>query len=174
MTCGAGPAEAGSGAAFSYHRAIAPMLWVLVGLMIIEIAVVHLLLALWSRRAALILSLVSLVLLGWFLSFIRSFKRCPIWIGPMALTWRIGHLRSLTVPLSQVAGLRSDWTLADLEAAGVFNGALVAHPNIVVALDQPVRMGRRTVRCLAHRLDDPAGFTQALAATVVPKIASLN
>jgi hypothetical protein len=162
MNGGAGPAEAGSGAAFSYHRAVAPMLWVLVGLMIIEIGVVHLLLALWSRRAALILSLLSLATLVWFLRFIRSFKRCPIWIGPAELIWRIGHLRSLTVPLSQVAGLRSDWTLADLEAAGVFNGALIAHPNIVVALDPPVRMGRRTIHYLAHRLDDPVGFRRMI------------
>ncbi len=150
------------------------MLWVLAGLMVIEIAVGHLLLALWSRRAALALSLVSLAILGWFLLFIRSFKRCPIWIGPTDLIWRIGHMRSVTVPRSQVAGLRHDWTLADLEKAGVFNGALIAHPNIVVALDPPVRMGRRTIRYLAHRLDDPAGFTRAIEAPVPHIIAPLT
>ena len=143
------------------------MLWVLVGLMVIEIAVVHLLLALWSRRAALILSLVSLAILGWFLRFICSFKRCPIWINSTELIWRIGHLRSVTVPLSQITGLRSDWMLADLEAAGIFNGALIAHLNIVVALNPPVRMGRRTVHYLAHRLDDPAGFTRMMEAPTV-------
>ncbi|WHO40596.1 hypothetical protein PMI04_008420 [Sphingobium sp. AP49] len=158
---GAGQDDDPPGAAFSYHRAVAPMLWVLLGLMVVETSVVHLLVALWSRHAALILSLLSLATIGWFILFIRSFRRHPVRVRADGLVWPVGHLRSLSIPWTQVTGLRDDWTLADLKAAGLFNGALVAHPNIVVALDPPASAGRRTIRYLAHRLDDPAAFTAA-------------
>ena len=161
---GAGQGDGPAGAAFSYHRAVAPMLWVLLGLMAVETSVVHLLVALWSPRAALVLSLLSLATIGWFVLFIRSLRHHPVRIGPDGLVWPVGTLRSLTIPRSQVAGLRDDWILADLKAAGLFNGALVAHPNIVIVLDPPVRAGRRTIRYLAHRLDDPAAFIAAFSA----------
>ena len=161
---GAGQGHDPAGAAFSYHRAVAPMLWVLLGLMVVETSVVHLLVALWSKRAALILSLLSLATIGWFIGFIRSFRHHPVRISADGLTWQVGNLRSLSIPWSQVAGLRDDWTLADLKAAGLFNGALIAHPNIVVALAPPAKAGRRTIRYLAHRLDDPAAFIAAFSA----------
>ena len=158
---GAGQGHDPAGAAFSYHRAVAPMLWVLLGLMIVETSVVHLLAALWSPRAALILSLLSLVTIGWFILFIRSFRHHPVRITPEGLVWPVGTLRSLSIPWPQVAGVCDDWTLADLKAAGLFNGALIAHPNIVIALDPPAQAGRRTIRYLAHRLDDPTAFIAA-------------
>ena len=147
-----------AGAAFSYHRAVAPMLWVLLALMIIEAMVVHLLVALWHPWAALLLSKLSLALVGWFILFIRSLRRHPVRVDAEGLTWPIGFLRGLTVPWRQVAGLHVDWTLAELRTAGLFNGALIAHPNIVVALDPPVQAGRRSIRFLAHRLDEPSAF----------------
>jgi hypothetical protein len=140
------------------------MLWILLGLMVVETSVVHLLVALWSPRAALLLSLLSLTTIGWFILFIRALRHHPVRIGPDGLVWPIGKLRSLTIPWPQVAGPCDDWTLADLKAAGLFNGALVAHPNIVIALDPPAKAGRRTIRYLAHRLDDPAAFIAAFSA----------
>jgi len=158
---GAGQGENPAGAAFSYHRAVAPMLWVLLGLMVVETFVVHLLVALWSPRAALVLSLLSLATIAWFISFIRSFRHHPVRITSEGLVWPVGKLGSLTIPWPQVAGPCDDWTLADLKAAGLFNGALIAHPNMVIALDPPAKSGRRTIRYLAHRLDDPAAFIAA-------------
>ncbi|MEC7932779.1 MAG: hypothetical protein VX218_10895 [Pseudomonadota bacterium] len=158
MRDGAGQGRDPAGAAFSYHRAVAPMLWVLLALMIIEAMVVHLLVALWHPWAALILSMLSLTLVGWFILFIRSLRRHPVRVDAEGLTWPIGFLRGLTVPWRQVAGLHVDWTLAELRTAGLFNGALIAHPNIVVALDPPVQAGRRSIRFLAHRLDEPSAF----------------
>ena len=43
MKGGAGEGMDPAGAAFFYHRAVAPMLWVLLSLMLIETMVVHLL-----------------------------------------------------------------------------------------------------------------------------------
>ncbi|EQB15599.1 hypothetical protein RLDS_10000 [Sphingobium lactosutens DS20] len=140
------------------------MLWVLLGLMLLETMVVHLLVALWSVWAALILSVISLALVGWFVLFLRSLRHYPVRVDAQGLTWPIGFLRSLTVPWEQIAGLRGEWTLQELQAAGLFNGALIAYPNVVLELDPPVRNGRRSIRFLAHRLDEPSMFTSSFAA----------
>jgi hypothetical protein len=43
------------------------------------------------------------------------------------------------------------------------NLALIAYPNVVVDLVDPLP-GRRGIRAIAHRLDDPHGFADALRA----------
>lgn len=165
MKDGAGQRTALPGAAFAYHRAVAPMLWVLVAIATVEISVVHLLVALWSGRVALILSFISLGSLLWLLGFIRSLRRFPVIIGPDGLDWRCGSLRAMTVRQADVAAIRDDgWTLAAIKAAGCFNAALVAHPNIVIELRAPMMWRRRPIRYLAHRLDDPQTFRAAFDA----------
>ena len=148
---------------FSYHRAVAPMMWVLLGLVGIEAAVTHGLVALWNGRVALILSGISLGVAIWLARYILSFETHPVRLTPLELVWRAGHLRAVTVPITQVRARREHWTLASIRQ-GAFNAALIAHPNIVLELDPPVRKGRRTIRYLAHRLDDPQGFNVALDA----------
>jgi hypothetical protein len=148
--------------AFSYHRAIAPMLWAFVAIALVELIVVHLLLAHWSRTAALILSALSLASILWLVSVIRSFRRLPVLITPDALVMRVGTLKGATVPLSQVAGLRESWDAEWLRRRDVLNLALIAYPNVVVMLHGPLQMGRCEVIAIAHRLDDPLAFTAAL------------
>lgn len=161
----AGRAKASPGVRlFPYHRAVAPMMWVLLGLVGIEAAVTHGLIALWNGRVALILSGISLGVAIWLVIFILSFRTHPVQLRPMELVWPAGHLRAVTVPITQVMARREDWTLAAIREEGVFNAALIAHPNIVLELDPPVRKGRRTIRYLAHRLDDPQAFNVALDA----------
>ncbi len=147
---------------FSYHRGVAPMLWVLFALAAVEAAVVHLLVALWSPIAALLLSLLSLSAMVWLVLFIRSLSRCPVLLGEGVLSWRCGGLRRVDVPLAQVAGVRDAWDGALIKARDTFNGALIAYPNMVVELRVPVRLGRREIRRLAHRLDAPEVFAAAL------------
>ncbi|EAT09261.1 hypothetical protein SKA58_09871 [Sphingomonas sp. SKA58] len=174
MKGGAGEGMDPAGAAFFYHRAVAPMLWVLLSLMLIETMVVHLLVALWNAWAALILSIMSLTLVGWFILFLRSLKRHPVCVDARGLTWPIGSMRSLTIPWRQVVGVRAEWTLAELRAAGLFNGGLIAHPNIVVELDPPVQTRRRSIRFLAHRLDEPSDFVAAFSAWNVSASSSFS
>lgn len=144
---GAGQGESPAGAAFSYHRAVAPMLWVLLGLMVVETSVVHLLVALWSPRAALVLSLLSLATIAWFILL------HPILPRPSGAD-RPG-----------CAGLARGQTAQPYHPLAASRGAaLIAHPNIVIALDPPAKAGRRTIRYLAHRLDDPAAFIAAFSA----------
>lgn len=150
--------------AFSSRRGIAPMLWVLVTLCSIELAVVHLLVALWWRPAAIALSVVSLATIVWLVRGILSLSTLPSTLTPAALTLRAGRLARISVPLSAVAGLRKEWDMAALKAPGVRRLSLVAHPNIWVDLKEPVTRRGRRVHAIAHRLDDPHAFADALDA----------
>lgn len=143
---------------------MAPMMWVLFGLVCVETAVLHGLVALWSGRAALIFSALGLGMLVWVISLIRSLRRLPVILTPDHLIWRCGSLRTLTVPVAAIAGLPADWDSATLKSRAVFNGALIAYPNILIALDPPVVMGRRQIRWLAHKLDEPQAFVATLDA----------
>lgn len=42
------------------------------------------------------------------------------------------------------------------------NLALIAYPNVMIDLRQPVVSGRRTITTVAHRMDDLPGFLTAL------------
>lgn len=147
---------------FFYHRAIAPMMWVLLGLVCIEAFITHFLIALWSARIALILSSFSLATLIWLILFIRSFRFRPVIIQRDQLIWPAGSLRTVTVPLAQIRRRHDHWTLDAIRREGVFNAALITHPNIVIELDPPLLSGQRIIRYLAHKLDDPQAFNAAL------------
>ncbi|MBB4155238.1 hypothetical protein GGQ80_003156 [Sphingomonas jinjuensis] len=158
-------ARSGIGQRFSYHRAVAPMLWVLVLLGCGELVVVHLLLALWHPMVALVVSLLTLPALVWLVLGIRVMKRRPVLIDGGRLVMRVGTIRSVEVPLDQIAGLREAWTAADLKRRQVLNLALVAYPNVVVDLAGPLS-GKRGIVAIAHRLDEPVAFAAAIKRVV--------
>lgn len=151
-------------AAFAYHRGLAPLLWVFSFIMAAELLITHLLVsALWSAVAALTLSAVSLAALLWTFLFLRSLKRRPVLVDADSVTMRIGFLKSVQVPAANISGLRSTWPREELKRRGVLNFALINYPNIMLDLNPPLPAGRRTLIAIAHRLDDPAGFTAAVA-----------
>lgn len=139
------------------------MMWVLLALVLIETAVVHLLVALWSPVAALILSLGSVAAVIWLVSLIRSFRVRPVRIVDGRLHWPAGRLRALEIDVKQIAGLRGEWDADLLKARNCFNAALIAYPNIVIELTEPAAMGRRQVERIAHKLDDRDAFVGALS-----------
>ncbi len=143
------------------------MMWTFLSIALVELVVVHLLLALWKPWVALAVSLVSATGLGWLILFLRSLRRMPVLIAGDRIVLRTGTLLCLSVARRNVAGLRPDWNAQWLKAPGVLNLSLLAYPNVVVELIEPVdvvKMGRvRHVTAVAHRLDDPGGFAAALA-----------
>ncbi|HEX8446652.1 MAG TPA: hypothetical protein VF649_08560 [Sphingomonas sp.] len=161
--------EAEAGFAFPYHRGLAPPMWALFGLGMVEMLVVHGLVALWWPRVAMLLSVVSIGGLVWVGRLIRSFRRMPVTVSGDVLTMRVGRLRTVAVPVSAISGLRDAWSATDLKQQGVVNLGLLAYPNIVIDLDPPVA-GRRAwpIRAIAHRLDDPAAF-RGWVATLPPR-----
>jgi hypothetical protein len=155
--------------AFAYHRAVAPMLWVLVALAGCELLVAHVLVAIWSHRAAVILSLLSVSGIVWLVWAIWSFKAMPVLVAPDRLTLRVGRIKRIEVPIGVVAGLRASWDGAAIKHRSLLNLALVAYPNIVIDLHEPVMTGgplSRSIVAIAHRLDDPQAFAAALGAVL--------
>jgi hypothetical protein len=165
MAAGA-PARAGEPPlAFSYAGGIAPMLWVLASLGLLELGVGHLLIALlWSPVAALVLSLVSLASVVWLVLLIRSLERLPVLVDGSTIVMRTGFLRGIEFRREDVAAVRTAFSSEELKQGGVLNLALLAYPNAVVELGRPVARGRRRIRLVAHRLDDPAAFAAAVDA----------
>ena len=138
------------------------MMWAFLSIAICELAVVHFLIALWSSVAALVVSLVSVPLLIWLIRGIASLRSMPSTIADGLVTLRAGRMRCAAVPLSQVAGWREAFAAAEAKAPDVLNLALIAHPNVMIDLAQPIVRGKRVYNRLAHRLDDPAAFVAAL------------
>lgn len=147
--------------AFTYHRAVAPMMWVLVALSAIEILVVHGLIALWQPWVALVLSAVTLAGVAWLVLAIRSLKRLPVLLDGERVLMRAGTLKAIRVPLASIERVRGEIARAEIDRR-VLNCALIAHPNVVLMLKAPMRLGRREIAAVAHRMDDPAAFTAAL------------
>lgn len=147
--------------AFAYHRAVAPMMWVLVALSGIEIVVVHALIAFWLPWLAVLLSVLTLAGLIWLVLAIRSLKRLPVLLDGERVLMRAGMIKALAVPLEAIAAVRGEIARAEIDRR-TLNLALIAHPNICLELRQPIALGRRRIERVAHRLDDPAGFTAAL------------
>jgi hypothetical protein len=156
--------EAGSRPlAFAYSRSLAPMMWVLMGLSLVEIGVVHLLIALLlSHIVALLLSAFTAAFLLWLVLLIRSFARLPVLVSERAIVMRAGFLRSVEIPLEGVATVRGAFSGDEIKRKGVLNLALLAFPNVLIELRQPLSVGRRSIKAVAHKLDEPAAFFAAL------------
>jgi hypothetical protein len=148
---------------FSYHRSISPTLGVLLGLAVVETMVIHVVaVALWGWTVALVFGIFDLSLVAALIGLLRSIHRCPVTIADGMLTMRVGALKQVEIPLGQVAGLRQSWDAKSLKQRGVVNFALGSWPNVVVDLSRPVRLRRREVHAIAHKLDDPAAFASAI------------
>jgi len=154
---------------FHYHRAVAPMLWVLMGLSGLELLVMHFLLALWNGWVALAVSLLTLAGMVWLGRLLLSMKRLPVLLDEARLVMRVGTLRRFDIGRANIAGLRESWESGAERAGGVANLALLAYPNIMVDLAEPLPRKRlfRTsmVATVAHRLDDLPAFLAAMKET---------
>lgn len=140
------------------------MMWVLVGLSSIELVIIHLLVAAWWPRVAVVLSLLSAGGIVWLVAAIRAMKRRPVTIVDGVIEMRVGAIKSIEIPVATVTGLRSTWDRAALKDRSLLNLALIAYPNVVLDLDPPIAGRRRTIRAVAHRFDDPVAFTQVVEA----------
>ncbi|MGU3391035.1 hypothetical protein [Sphingomonas sp. M1A8_2b] len=148
--------------ALSYHKAIAPMIWVLIRLSTVELLVVHLLLPHWWPRVSAFVAMGTVIGIVWLVAVVRSLLGMPVLLEAEQLTMRVGRLRSVRVPIGQIGGLRLSCDPATLKQRNVLNLALIAYPDVVVDLTAPIAVGRRRISTIAHRLDDPAGFAAAL------------
>lgn len=148
--------------AFFYHRAVAPMMWVLVALATIELLVVHSLLAFWLPWLAIVLSAATVAGIVWLVLAIWSMKRLPVLLDDERVLMRAGRIKSLSIPLTDIAAVRGEIPKVEIDRR-TLNLALIAHPNVCLVLGEP-RPGKRRITQVVHRLDDSAAFTAALQA----------
>jgi hypothetical protein len=145
---------------FAYHRAVAPLVWAIVAVGLVEMAVTHLLIAWWSRTAALALSVLTIGGLVWLVRALLAMKHRPVLLDRERLVLQVGTIRRVDLPLHAIAGLRPSIERIAMKQRSVLNLALLAYPNLVVDLVAPLP-GRRGITTIVHRLDDPAAFAAA-------------
>ncbi|WP_242186444.1 hypothetical protein [Sphingomonas sp. CARO-RG-8B-R24-01] len=142
------------------------MIGVLLGIAIVEMLVVHLVVvALLGWVAAVVVGLLDLSVVISLALLLGSFRRYPVTIADGVLTMRTGRLKSIAVPITDIAGLRTTWNAVALRQKDMVNLALASWPSVVVDLSEPVLSRRgKPIRAIAHKLDDPAAFHAAITA----------
>ncbi|WP_322964587.1 hypothetical protein [Sphingomonas fuzhouensis] len=165
---GAAPDIPAGARGFAYHRHLQPMMIALLLLSGIEIGVTHLLVAHWSRTAALVLFVLSDVSLLYLIGLIKSLRLSPILLTETGVRLRAGLLVDRTIPYAAIAGVEAHPDGDSVRAPDSWNIALLAWPNILLRLSTPQpprsRWRREPVRAVALRLDAPGPFLDALRA----------
>lgn len=163
-----GPADVpADGRGFAYHRHLAPMCAALLILSTIEIAVYHLLVGHWSRKAAIVMFVLSDLGFVYLLGIIKSFRFRPILMTPEGVRIRAGLLIDQPIGFDAVAAVDADFSGDTIRQPGTLNAALLAWPNVLLRLDPPIirrSFLNRTssITRVAFRLDDPAPFVRLL------------
>ncbi|MEN3973143.1 hypothetical protein WJS89_10730 [Sphingomicrobium sp. XHP0235] len=150
-----------------YHRALAPLLWVLLGLQVIELGVVHLLLMLWNETVAWVVFALTMVGIGWFVAMIKAIRLYPVLLGADGVRVRSGMLVDFMVPLDAIAIVEATFEKAVLDEKETLNLAILSAPNVALTLKRAlvtegVFGSERRVERVALHLDDPAHFLAEL------------
>jgi hypothetical protein len=164
--------HAPSGAkAFSYHRAngLAALLSALVAASVVELFVVHLLVQLYSSRAAWTLSAVSAVGIVWLVGFVRAIALRPVLVFPDRLVARGGIHWTAEIPREAIDVVESGWAVRAPHTGtpGYLRITPVAQPNVLLRLRTAVEAHglygrRRSVRVIAMSVDEPAALAELL------------
>ncbi len=153
---------------FAYHRHLQPMMIALLVISGIEITVTHLLVAHWSRTAAMVMFVISDVSLLYLIGLIKSLRLSPVLLTPAGVRLRAGLLVDRTIPYATIAAVTANPDGETVRAPGSWNIALLAWPNMLIRLSEPLppssRWRRDPVRAVALRLDEPGPFLDALRA----------
>ncbi|MET4897183.1 hypothetical protein RN629_08430 [Sphingomonadaceae bacterium jetA1] len=166
---GAAPDVPAGAIPFGYHRHLQPMLIALLLLSCIEIGVTHLLVAHWSRTAALILFVISDVSLLYLIGIIKSLRLAPVLLTDTGVRIRAGMLIDRTIPYAAITAVEAEPDGDTVRAEDSWNAALLAWPNLLLRLGEaqppPRPWGHRVpVRAIAFRLDAPGPFLDELRA----------
>ena len=149
-------------ARFDQHRGIAPILWVFASLALLELLVVHLVMASRWPSLAWPMTLVTGASVVWLVAWTRSFKRRPHELDDDRLRLHFGSLRSIDIPLHSLRAVRTSWDGVDLKRPGTINFVPVAYPNRMVEIDPPIAGRKRSISAVAFRVDDPTAFDAAI------------
>lgn len=156
---------------FSYwgHEGFRTTVFVFFAISLIDIPITHVIVGLWSSKAAWIISVVGVYGSIWILAFFNSCQRRPITFDGKALILRRGMLPDNTLSIEDIEMVRSA-NAADL---GKISGRLSFYakpgtPNILIKLRSPMdielMMGiRKKASELLLAVDDPHEFIKVLS-----------
>lgn len=138
------------------------MLWVFAGLAVLELLAVHLFVSLKWPMVGWPLTVISALSIIWLIAWIRTWSRFPHELLPDRLRLHMGSLRTLDVPLAQIAAIEVSPSLDRIREVRARNLVPLAHPNRLIHLSTSLP-DRRSTKAIAIRVDDPAAFDKALA-----------
>ncbi|SFG26895.1 hypothetical protein SAMN05518801_11314 [Novosphingobium sp. CF614] len=152
---------------FAYHRHLAPMVSVLLAIQVIEIAVMDLLVGLWNRYVASVLTAIGLAALVYMVGLIKSLRLRPILLTEEGLLVRAGILHERFISYQQIAGIAPSIEAVEVKDRTTLDMALLAWPNVLLRLRQPIARRpflrtRPAITALAFKVDDPEAFLNAL------------
>ncbi|WP_265561721.1 hypothetical protein [Sphingomicrobium arenosum] len=155
--------------AHRYDRYLAPMLWVFLGLQVIELGVMHLLLVHWNPTVAWIMFGLSMAGILWFVALIKSIRLKPVLLGDAGIAVRSGMVIDLLVPYDAIAAVGERFDADLLKDKTTVNCAILSEPNVTLTLSRAVSMtgflgGEKRVERVALRLDEPEAFHAMLEA----------
>ncbi len=135
------------------------MMWVLFALSLIELAAVHIFVALKWPWIGWPLTILSAAGAAAILLWIRSFRTRPHVLSADRLHLRFGSLKAIDLDLSNIERVTRGWEQGALDGRGIVNLAGIAYPDRCILLNEPIGKGRARVFV---RLDQPEAFDQAL------------
>ncbi|MEJ3651719.1 hypothetical protein WEH80_01765 [Actinomycetes bacterium KLBMP 9759] len=169
------PGVAEGDVAFGYHALMAPLMWVLTGVSVIEVVAVELLLPWPLPRAALLVA--GVWSLRVVVAMVAGYVVHPHLVGRAGMRVRYGTVVDVVLPWTAVSGVRSVLRACDGAAVQVVDGVLhlvvSGQTNVEVALVEPVWVtvpGRGPVEVSAVRLhvDTPGAFVAAAHRALTP------
>jgi hypothetical protein len=162
------PEVPGGAEAYSVHRKSTDplVLWLLLGLAVLEIAALHLILRHWSQTLAWALSDLGILGLVFILGTLRAMQLKPALVTATEISLSLGLMRSIRAPIGSVSDITRHAS-AVRKAGEVFRTSLIEPPNVLVKFASPVRAetlyGRtRLVTSVAAFLDSPDAFIAAV------------
>ena len=156
-------------ARFTRHRYELPLLGAFFAVAAVELLAIHLLVSLWSRSAAWLLSALTLFALVQIGLLVHGMIKWPTVINESGITVRHGRRGEIFIPLTQVARVEDVAFRPQEKGPHAFRATIFAQPNVAIQLTEPLVRGRRRLERIAMRLDDPTAFHAMLQARLADR-----
>jgi hypothetical protein len=142
---------------------------VFIFLLAVESIAAHLVVQMWSVKAAWIVTTLDIYGLLWLLGDFQALRLRPTRIESDTLVLNYGLRWRAEIPLSAIAAIEPVHGEADWKRKGVLKMAMLDEPRLLIRFAAPRTMQglagiRRTFDAIAILADDDAGFADALRA----------
>lgn len=155
---------------FAMHRRKhrAAIIALLVGMIAVETAGLHVVLAGWSAPLAWLSTASSAYLALWMIADLHVLRLAPLRVTPTAVLGAVGVRWRLDIPRDAIAAV----TPIDAVPTGAL-AAIVGEPTVLLTLSRPIEVRgllgrRRTATAIALTIDDPDAFIAALSQGQAP------